>query len=383
MFGDAGLSGTQIGSLFLVWSLSGFLLEVPSGGWADTLDRRRLLVASGLLYATAFTCWTVWPVYLGFLVGFVLWSLSSALMSGTFEALIYDELLALGRADAWGRIRSVSETVAITAMALACLAATPLYAWGGYTLVGWASVGTALVGSLLALGLPRATTVASADRDAGSTLRGYVGVLRDGIGEAARVVAVRRVIAAYAAVILLVGFDEYVPLVLRDNGASSTSLGALVAAFIGAQAAGTALSNRVSRRGRTGYLTVCATGGVLMGAGALVSYPFGFVGLCAGFLLATAAMEAGEIRLQHVVSGSSRATVTSVAGLASEAAAMTSFGLVALGALGWSIGVVVAVLALPFTATAVAAGARMWASSGAERSPGSGGSSATLRSGPS
>lgn len=91
-----------------------------------------------------------------------------------------------------------------------------------------------------------------------------------------------------------------------------------------------------------------------------------------GYLLATAAMVAGEIRLQHLIYGRARATVTSVAGLASEVASMTTFGLVALGTLGWSLGSVVAVLALPFTVAAVLAGLRLPATVGA-----------ALRSGPS
>ena len=68
------------------------MLEVPSGAWADTVDRRWLLILSGIVYAAAFAFWIVWPTYLGFAIGFVLWGASSALMSGTFEALVYDEL---------------------------------------------------------------------------------------------------------------------------------------------------------------------------------------------------------------------------------------------------------------------------------------------------
>lgn len=372
LFRDHGLSSGQVGTLFLVWSLAGFVLEVPSGAWADTIDRRRLLVLSGLLYAAAFACWVLWPAYLGFLLGFVLWALSSALMSGTFEALLYDELAELGRTTAWGRLRSISETVAVTTMALASLAATPLFAWGGYDLVGWVSVGAAVVSTFLTLGLPRAPAAVRETPDAGPVLRRYVRTLRTGVREAARVVAVRRAIAAYNSVVLLVGFDEYVPLVLRDSGASTASLGVLVALFIGTQAVGTALSDRVSRLRPARYAAAVAGAGVLVAAGAALPFPVGFVGLCLGYLLATAAMVAGEIRLQHLISGRARATVTSVAGLANEVASMTTFGLVALGTLGWSLGSVVAVLALPFTVAAVLAGLRLPAPVGA-----------ALRSGPS
>ena len=66
---------------------------MPSGAWADTFDRRRLLVVSAVVYAAGFATWMIWQTFAGFAVGFVLWGLSSALMSGTFESLVYDELV--------------------------------------------------------------------------------------------------------------------------------------------------------------------------------------------------------------------------------------------------------------------------------------------------
>ena len=36
------------------------------------------------------------PTFAGYALGFVLWGLSGAMMSGTFEALLYDELTDRG-----------------------------------------------------------------------------------------------------------------------------------------------------------------------------------------------------------------------------------------------------------------------------------------------
>jgi hypothetical protein len=35
LFSDTGLSVWQISSLFIIWSVSSLVLEVPSGAWAD------------------------------------------------------------------------------------------------------------------------------------------------------------------------------------------------------------------------------------------------------------------------------------------------------------------------------------------------------------
>ena len=85
LFADHGVGAAQISLLFVIWSVTSFVCEVPSGAWADSFDRRRLLVLSAAIYAAGFTSWALWQGFAGSAAGFVLWGLSSALMSGTFH----------------------------------------------------------------------------------------------------------------------------------------------------------------------------------------------------------------------------------------------------------------------------------------------------------
>src|SRR5688572_26138534 len=85
MFVDNGLSASQISILFIVWSAVAFVLEVPSGAVADKFSRKYVLIVATLFQAAAFACWLAWPNFWGFLVGFVLWGINSALTSGTEE----------------------------------------------------------------------------------------------------------------------------------------------------------------------------------------------------------------------------------------------------------------------------------------------------------
>jgi len=118
LFADAGMSGGQISVLFGIWSFVGFVLEVPSGALADRVPRRHLLVAGQLIRACGFASWVLWPTFPGFALGFALWGLSGALSSGTWEALVYDELSRLGAADRYARILGRSEALsAIGALA--------------------------------------------------------------------------------------------------------------------------------------------------------------------------------------------------------------------------------------------------------------------------
>ncbi|WP_306357215.1 MULTISPECIES: MFS transporter [unclassified Nocardia] len=156
IFADHGLSTAQISGLLAIWSATAFLLEVPSGAWADTVSRRGLLLVGGVLLVAGFGTWTLFPSYLGFALGFVLWGTAGALQSGTFEALVYDELAARGETADYARIMGYTRAASEAAALLGILAAAPLYAWGGYALVGWASVAIAAVHTVLALTLPAA-----------------------------------------------------------------------------------------------------------------------------------------------------------------------------------------------------------------------------------
>ncbi|TLG17901.1 MFS transporter [Nocardia cyriacigeorgica] len=162
MFADHGLNAGQISSLFALWSATAFLLEVPSGAWADTVSRRGLLVLSGVLLTLGFTLWTVLPSYLGFAAGFVVWGVSGALRSGTFEALLYDELSLRGEPSAFPRILGYTRAGTEIAVLIAILAATPLYLIGGYPLIGWVSVAMAAAHTVVALSLPGAPKAVSA-----------------------------------------------------------------------------------------------------------------------------------------------------------------------------------------------------------------------------
>ncbi|WP_084497125.1 MFS transporter [Nocardia amamiensis] len=162
LFADHGMSTGQISLLFAVWSATAFLLEVPSGAWADTVSRRGLLMLSGVLLTAGFTVWTVAPSFLGFAIGFALWGTSGALASGTFEALLYDDLAARGESAAYPRILGYTRAGAEAAVVVAIVAATPLYLYGGYALVSWSSVAIAALHTVIALTLPTAPKAVSA-----------------------------------------------------------------------------------------------------------------------------------------------------------------------------------------------------------------------------
>ncbi|WP_277752878.1 MFS transporter [Thermomonospora catenispora] len=115
LFARAGLSDAQISSLFVLWSLTTVLLEVPSGLWADRFSRRRLVVCSPPVAACGFAMWTFAPSYPAFAAGFVLWGAGTAMRSGALEALVHEETVRLGAAGRYPRLAGRAEAVRVTA----------------------------------------------------------------------------------------------------------------------------------------------------------------------------------------------------------------------------------------------------------------------------
>jgi len=319
LFADTGLSDAQIASLFAIWSLTSVALEVPSGALADVVSRRRLLAVASLLRGVGFALWTFAPSYPAFAAGFVLWGAGGALTSGTLQALVHDELVAIDADGEYQRLSAGAETARLVAAALGTLAAVPLHAAGGYLAVGVASVATCVGGAVVALSFPMRPRLVPVDGPTG--VRAWLTMLRSGVREAAGVRAVRRLVLLAALLPGMAALDEFFPLVALDLGAAVTVVPVLVVLPMLGQLVGGA----TAAWQRSGVLVGIAVGagGALIAGGALSgSVWWGFAAIAVGYGAVQHAIVVADARLQASVRGQARATVTSVAGLGAELAAL-------------------------------------------------------------
>jgi predicted MFS family arabinose efflux permease len=415
LFADTGLSDAQISSLFLIWSLTSIASEVPSGAWADVFSRRRLLILAPLLTGAGYALWTFAPCYLSFAAGFLLWGVGSSLRSGTMQALVYEELARQGAADRYAELIGRSEAVSTTAIMAAGAVAAPVLAAGGYRAVGIASVAATLLCALVARTMPeprRSRTQSGAHEragdagdlaggagerpggagepaggareQAGSTGEqpgdavdlaggaheqadaareqaggvgdgdvgepGYVEVLRAGLAEVRRARPVRRAVVLLA--LLLGGYgalDEYVPLLASGTGVASGVVPLLVLVVTVGDMAGGWAAGRGNRRLLGPALAAAA---VCLAAGALSGTPFGMAGVAAGFAVFRWATTRADAELQARVEDRARATVTSLAGIGSEAVGLLVYGGYALGSPVIGPGALFALVAVPYVVLA-------------------------------
>jgi hypothetical protein len=364
LFADHGISGPHISLLLIVWSATGFVFEVPSGAWADAFDRRRLLVVSALVYAAGFATWMTWQTFAGFATGFVLWGLSSALMSGTFESLVYDELVERGGSQSYPALIGWAHSTAMLANLAATALAAPLLARGGYALVGWASVAICGGQALLAATLPvslhaRRPAHRSALAETERATSRYLSMLRAGLAESRRRPDVRRVLLLAAAMVGLTAYDEYFPLVARAHGVATADIPLLVAVTVVGQVIGTALVGRTARLPARAVGAILGTGALLVSVGALATPYAGFVAIGVGYGMLNNAMLVGETRLQDAITGPARATVTSVLGLLEEVVALLVYAAFAVGSHVLGFPHLVALLAAPVLVVAAGVAGRL------------------------
>lgn len=326
LFAENGLDTAEISSLFVLWSLTGLLAEVPSGVWADTVSRRLPLVVGALMTGAGFALWTLLPSYPAFAAGFVLWGLGGALGSGALEALVYEELERLGETARYPGLMGRTAAALTLATAVATALATPVFAVGGFLALGLASTAVCVLCALAAAVLPEHRESRAAAGDEGDG-RGYRATLRAGLGEVRRVPAVRSALLTVVVVTSVWGaLDEYVPLLAAATGAAIRDVPLLVLCVYAGVALGGVLASRAGGIAPVRAAALLGAASVLLAAGGLSGTPAGFVLLAPAFLVFQLIDVVADARLQDALPGSARATVTSLAGLGSEASTLVVYG---------------------------------------------------------
>ncbi|MFR0353906.1 MFS transporter [Streptomyces sediminimaris] len=347
LFSDTGLSLWQISSLFAVWSLTGVLLEVPSGAWADAVSRRLLLRLGPLLTAVGFALWVLTPSYWAFALGFFLWGTRGALVSGALEALVYEELQRLGAAGRYPRVMGRARAAGLLAVMAAMGLAGPVLARGGYPAVGAASVLACLASALTAGRFPE--NRAAGEHGGG----GWATTLRDGLAGVRRDRSLRGALLLVPAVgAVWEALDEYTPLLVRDTGVAEATVPYLLLLIWAGASAGSLLAGPCGRLGTAGLAAVLTGAALALAVGAAARTP---LALClvalafGGFQLATVL---ADVRLQRRIDDTARATMTSVAGLGGDLATVVVYGLYAAVASRSAHSTAFALFALPYLATA-------------------------------
>ncbi|MBS0412238.1 MAG: MFS transporter [Proteobacteria bacterium] len=313
MFVEAGLNPAQVALALAVWSVSAFVLEIPAGVVADRLPRRVVLAWAQVARLAGYGLWMAYPHFWGFVGGFLLWGVKSAFTSGTFEALVYDELAATGRQGDYARVIGRADAVQFIAI-LAASGAAALVIPFGYRAVLAASLAACAAAAVLPLTFPKVLPAgAAAHLD-------YLQHLKLGVRQAA---GDRRILDLVVFIALMLAFgamDEFWSIFAAQAGLGKPAIALVIGAISAGQAAAAWLAHRAARLPARAFYALAAANGLVLLAGAAVLRPAAVVALIvftAGFKVIDTVFEA---RLQAAIPDETRATVASVKGFATQLA---------------------------------------------------------------
>ncbi len=112
-FLGAGLDFTEIGVLIAIKQVSVYILEIPTGVYADAMGRRRSMLMSMLSYMLSFSIFFLFSSFWLFALAMVLYALGDAYRTGTHKAMILEYLKIKGISDRkveyYGATRSFSQ----------------------------------------------------------------------------------------------------------------------------------------------------------------------------------------------------------------------------------------------------------------------------------
>lgn len=314
-----GVNEMELSVLFVIWALASFAFEIPSGVLADKVDRRYYLFAGSLAGAVGFFAWWLWPAFSGFALGFVLWSIGSAVHSGTQQSLLYDVLAEQGRTSAFARIYGRGKAASSVAV-LVAMAVGGFLAESGYESVLLLSALAPFASGVLVIGFIREPARSHAVLEG----EGQEPPFREALASLRRQPRLRLIALMFVVFAGLSGvMDEYIGPLLKDEMALSLgSIGLIYGIVLGCQALGNAAAHRLGSFPLQTVGRVSGFSHLLLALGLFVGMSMGVVWLvvpfCAYFIAMGAVNVLLETGLQDEIEVSARATITSVAGAGLE-----------------------------------------------------------------
>jgi MFS family permease len=112
------LSFGDIGILFAVFSISGFIFEIPTGYLGDKFGRKNSVITGLFILGITSYIWTLLSSTLLFAIFAAIWMLGLAFISGSFEGYIYDYLKSKGQEGSYDKLISLSGTTSYFAGAI-------------------------------------------------------------------------------------------------------------------------------------------------------------------------------------------------------------------------------------------------------------------------
>jgi len=327
MFADRGLTPIQISTLLFIWSGTSFLLEVPSGVLADKYSRKNILLFAESSRIVGYTFWLLMPNFTGFLMGFILWGIKSAFTSGTFEAMVYDELKANNEEGKYIKIQGVIQSLQFLAFIFAGIGAT-LAISNGYSFVLVISILSLIISALSILSLPKV------EKNQTTGEKEYFNLLKDGLTFSIKSPNILRIIIFISLGQAIFGaLDEYWSIFATQSGLLKQGLGLFFVVYGLVQALASIIAYKFEKFDKRFFEGLFLFNGILLMVASYFYTVSTLILLIIFSFLFKLIDTVTNSRLQHQINNQEiRATVTSAKGFFVELIVMAfylMFGIIA------------------------------------------------------
>lgn len=328
MMQDNGLAPLQISVALLIWSATSFLLEIPSGVVADKYSRKHVLVFAQLVRILGYAVWLLFPSFFGFVLGFILWGIKSAFTSGTYDALVYDELKEMQAEKEYTKYIGKINGVSYLGLLVSALGASIAIHWG-YSFVLIISLLSLFISALAISSVPKARAVETTHE------KEYFKLLKEGLTFALRSPFLLSLIVFISLVQGLGGaLDEYWPVFASSTGLQQSFVAIFIAVYGGTQFIASNIAYRFTGfSDRTLSFLVILQGALLLVA-SLIFKPLAVLCLLVFTFIFKTVDTVLQGKLQDKLPSHIRATISSVNGFFVEVSAVVvyiGFGALAEG----------------------------------------------------
>ena len=149
---ENGLTDLQLSTMFIISSVATILGQMPITFVTNRLGQRWAMIVGQILKIIAILLWLIYPTYIGFVIGMVLWGVQAGFRSVAFEGLVYDSVMESGHRREYTRILGRKSTYESIGVALSAFGSLLMFL--GYTWVTLASVFAILLSILCLILVP-------------------------------------------------------------------------------------------------------------------------------------------------------------------------------------------------------------------------------------